>query len=215
MLCWSSGGWQNFAGAFDCARAGKIVQSMCKADTSNPLILLDEIDKMSADFRGDPGSALLEVLDPEQNRNFHDLYMEIDYDLSKALFICTANSLSISQPLLDRMKVIELSGYTEEEKINIARAHLLPKQLVEHGYGKKQVGFTNAAYKTMINGYTREAGVRALEKAVGKTLRKGDVKRRTIKIGAVCPTQIAIGCNRFQLGIAQIERCGQAMTIGS
>ena len=151
---------------------GKIIQNICTAGTMNPVILLDEIDKMSHDFRGDPGSALLEVLDPEQNSKFNDLYLEIDYDLSEVMFICTANSLNIAQPLMDRMEIIQLSEYTEDEKYNIARSHLLPKQIQLHGFKKGQVGISEAAYKSIIRKYTREAGVRNLEKSVAKILRK-------------------------------------------
>ena len=151
---------------------GKIIQNICTAGTMNPVILLDEIDKMSHDFRGDPGSALLEVLDPEQNSKFNDLYLEIDYDLSEVMFICTANSLNIAQPLMDRMEIIQLSEYTEDEKYNIARSYLLPKQIQRHGFKKGQVGISEAAYKSIIRKYTREAGVRSLEKSVAKILRK-------------------------------------------
>ena len=151
---------------------GKIIQNLCNAGTNNPVILLDEIDKMSHDYRGDPGSALLEVLDPEQNSKFNDLYLEVDYDLSEVMFICTANSLNIAQPLLDRMEVIQLSEYTEDEKYNIAKSYLLPKQIQRHGFEKGQVTISEAACKKIIRKYTREAGVRGLEKSLAKILRK-------------------------------------------
>ena len=151
---------------------GKIIQNLCNAGTNNPVILLDEIDKMSHDYRGDPGSALLEVLDPEQNSKFNDLYLEVDYDLSEVMFICTANSLNIAQPLLDRMEVIQLSEYTEDEKYNIAKSYLLPKQIQRHGFDKGQVTISEAACKKIIRKYTREAGVRGLEKSLAKILRK-------------------------------------------
>ena len=151
---------------------GKIIQNICKAGSNNPVVLLDEIDKMGADFRGDPGSALLEVLDPEQNSKFNDLYLEIDYDLSEVMFICTANSNNISQPLLDRMEVIRLSEYTEEEKCSIARSYLLPKQIKRHGFANNHLRLSEAAYRAVIRNYTREAGVRTLERQLAKILRK-------------------------------------------
>jgi len=151
---------------------GKILQKLAKAKVNNPLFLLDEVDKMSMDFRGDPAAALLEALDPEQNTNFNDHYLEIDYDLSNVLFLCTANSLNISPALLDRMEVIRLPGYTDDEKISIAKKHLVPKQLTLCGLTNERVSFTRSALQKIINSYTREAGVRELERQISKALRK-------------------------------------------
>ena len=151
---------------------GKLIQSMKKAKTSNPLFLLDEIDKMGNDFRGDPAAALLEVLDPEQNKNFNDHYLEVDYDLSDVMFITTANSLNMPRPLLDRMEIIRLSGYTEDEKVAIAIDHLIPKQLKEHGLSKTELVISEAALRDTIRYYTREAGVRNLEREIARMARK-------------------------------------------
>jgi ATP-dependent Lon protease len=151
---------------------GKIVQSMKKAKTSNPLFMLDELDKMGADFRGDPSSALLEVLDPEQNSNFNDHYLEVDYDLSDVMFVCTANTLRMPQPLQDRLEVIRLPGYTEEEKLEIARRHLIPKQLEAHGIKPQEWTLSNDALVDLIRYYTREAGVRNLEREIANLIRK-------------------------------------------
>lgn len=155
------------------ALPGKIIHNLSKTETNNPVMLLDEIDKMTSDFRGDPSSALLEVLDPEQNGSFNDHYLDLDYDLSDILFVCTANDLSqIPAPLRDRMEVIELSGYTEFEKLEISRQHLVPRQIIENGLEDYDIRFTDDALKTLINSYTREAGVRNLEREVGGVLRK-------------------------------------------
>ena len=154
------------------AMPGKIIQNMKKVKSSNPVYVLDEIDKLNRDFRGDPSSAFLEVLDPEQNHSFVDNYLEVDYDLSKVLFIATANSLDTIQPALrDRMEVIEVTGYTMEEKVEIAKKHLIPKQRVEHGLKGKDVSFDQEALKKIIEDYTRESGVRNLERQIGKVIR--------------------------------------------
>ncbi len=159
------------------ALPGKIIQSLKKAETSNPVFLLDEIDKMSTDFRGDPSSALLEVLDPEQNGTFNDHYLDCDYDLSKVMFICTANGLhTIPQPLMDRMELIRLSGYTELEKLAIAKKYLYEKQVVENGLTDKNLVIEDSAFVEMIRRYTREAGVRSLERTVATLCRKAAVE---------------------------------------
>ncbi|MFD2678345.1 endopeptidase La [Camelimonas lactis] len=151
---------------------GKIIQAMRKAKTSNPLILLDEIDKMGQDYRGDPSAALLEVLDPEQNKAFNDHYLEVDYDLSSVMFVTTANTLNIPGPLLDRMETIRLAGYTEEEKTEIARRHLIPEALVKHGLSEKEWTITDDALLLLVRRYTRESGVRNLEREISNLIRK-------------------------------------------
>ncbi len=154
------------------AMPGKVIQNLKKAGSSNPVFILDEIDKVNSDFRGDPASALLEVLDPEQNNAFVDNYLELEYDLSKVLFIATANSLDTIHPALrDRMEIIEINGYTQEEKIQIANRHLIPKQIKDHGLSKGQVAFQKPAIRTIIEGYTRESGVRNLERQIGSVVR--------------------------------------------
>jgi len=151
---------------------GKIISNLKKAGTSNPLFLLDEIDKLGQDFRGDPASALLEVLDPEQNSKFQDHYLELDFDLSDVMFVCTANSLNLPQPLLDRMELIRLEGYTEDEKVEIAERHLIAKQVEAHGLKKGEFTLTNEGLRDLIRYYTREAGVRTLEREIARLARK-------------------------------------------
>jgi ATP-dependent Lon protease len=151
---------------------GKILQSMSKVGVKNPLFLLDEVDKLGQDWRGDPSSALLEVLDPEQNNTFTDHYIEVEYDLSEVMFIATANTLNIPGPLLDRMEVIRLSGYTEDEKVNIAIQYLLPKQIKNNGLKEGELSVTEPAIRDMVRYYTREAGVRSLEREISKVCRK-------------------------------------------
>ena len=151
---------------------GRFIQAMKKSKTSNPLILLDEVDKIGSDWRGDPSSALLEVLDPEQNNNFNDHYLEVDYDLSDVMFVCTANTLNIPPPLLDRMEIIRIPGYTENEKNNIAKKYLVPKQIKVHGLKRSEISFNSSTLNSIIRSYTREAGVRNLEKEIAKICRK-------------------------------------------
>ncbi|MCC6306483.1 MAG: endopeptidase La [Rhodobacteraceae bacterium] len=188
---------------------GKIIQAMKKAKTTNPLILLDEIDKMGYDFRGDPASALLEVLDPEQNNTFVDHYLEVEYDLSNVLFITTANSYTMPPPLLDRMEIIPLSGYTEDEKREIARQHLLPKQIKNHGLKKGEFAITDEALTEIIRTYTREAGVRNLERELAKLARKAVteiLKRKTRRV-EITPAVLGdfLGVKRFRYGLAEKE----------
>lgn len=155
------------------AMPGRIIEALRKCESSNPVFVLDEIDKIGKDFKGDPSSALLEVLDPEQNCHFHDNYIDMDYDLSKILFIATANSLQgLSQPLLDRMEIIEITGYIMEEKVEIAKKHLIPKQLNENGFNAKEIDFNKTAIAKIIESYTRESGVRELDKKIAKVLRR-------------------------------------------
>jgi ATP-dependent Lon protease len=189
---------------------GKIVQNMAKIGTRNPLFLLDEVDKMSMDFRGDPSSALLEVLDPEQNHTFNDHYLEVDYDLSEVMFVATANSLNIPGPLLDRMEVIRISGYTEDEKTNIAIRYLLPKQIEANGLASTEVAVNEAAIRDIVRFYTREAGVRSLEREISKIcrkvvksilLQKGKSKKR-ISITSRNLEQY-LGVKRFRYGQAE------------
>ena len=194
---------------------GKILQVMAKGRAKNPLLLLDEIDKISADFRGDPASALLEVLDPEQNHTFNDHYLEVDYDLSEVMFVTTANTLNISPPLLDRMEVIRIPGYTEDEKVNIADKYLLPKQEKNNGLRDNEILITEPAVREMIRYYTREAGVRNLEREIANICRKV-VKRvllkPTEKMVAVTPKSLHkyLGVKRFRYGLAEEEdRVGQ------
>jgi ATP-dependent Lon protease len=172
---------------------GKIVQSMRKAKSSNPLFLLDEVDKMGADFRGDPSSALLEVLDPEQNHTFNDHYLEVDYDLSNVMFITTANTLNIPPPLMDRMEIIRIAGYTEDEKLQIARRHLIPNTLAKHGLEAKEWSIDDEALLLMIRRYTREAGVRNLEREIATLARKAVKELMTAKTPTVHVTAGNLG----------------------
>jgi ATP-dependent Lon protease len=172
---------------------GKIIQSMRKAKTSNPLFLLDEVDKMGADFRGDPSSALLEVLDPEQNHTFNDHYLEVDYDLSSVMFITTANTLNIPPPLMDRMEIIRIAGYTEDEKVEIARKHLIPHAIVKHGLEAKEWSIDDEALITLIRRYTREAGVRNLERELSNLIRKAVKELMTSKKKSIAVTAASLG----------------------
>ena len=188
---------------------GKVIQSMRKAKKANPLFLLDEIDKIGMDFRGDPSSALLEVLDPEQNSTFNDHYLEVDYDLSNVLFITTANTLNIPPPLLDRMEIIRIAGYTEDEKIEIARRHLIPKILREHALTAKEFTIDDEALQTIIRRYTREAGVRNLEREVATVARKSVKelilsKKKAIKV-SLKNIEDFLGVPRYRYGEAELE----------
>jgi endopeptidase La len=186
------------------AMMGRILQNLQKAGTSNPVFVLDEVDKVGSDFKGDPASALLEVLDPEQNTTFHDNYLDIDYDLSKILFIATANNLNtISQPLLDRMELIEVSGYILEEKIEIAMRHLIPKQMEAHGITKGIVRFHRNTVRAIIDSYTRESGVRALEKKIAKIMRR---LARKIASDEAVPAVLKVDHLREYLGPVEYTR---------
>ena len=183
---------------------GKIIQSLKKSNYSNPLFLLDEVDKIGADWRGDPASALLEVLDPEQNKNFNDHYLEVDYDLSNVMFLTTANTLNIPQPLVDRMEVIRISGYTENEKLKIGSKYLLPKQVKENGIKPKEVKIADSALQSIIRFYTRESGVRSLEREISKLLRKA-LKSIIIKKRRSCSIskrniESYLGVKKFKFG---------------
>jgi ATP-dependent Lon protease len=187
---------------------GKIVQNLAKTGVRNPLFLLDEVDKMAMDFRGDPSSALLEVLDPEQNSTFQDHYLEVDFDLSDVMFVCTANSLNIPAPLLDRMEVIRIPGYTEDEKLNIATRYLIPKQMKENGLEKDELRITEPAVRDIIQHYTRESGVRNLEREISKICRKVVksllLKPRDSRV-TITPKSMEkfLGVRRFRYGIAE------------
>ena len=194
------------------ALPGKVVQGLRKVGVHNPVFLLDEIDKMSTDFRGDPSSALLEVLDPEQNHTFSDHFLDVDYDLSSVMFIATANTLhSIPGPLRDRMEVIRIEGYTEEEKLNIAERYLLPKQIQAHGLKAEQVRFSEAALREILRRYTREAGVRNLEREVATICRK--IAREVVKSGSAATSQVGVqqvrkylGVPRYTFGVKEADR---------
>ena len=209
------------------ALPGKIIQCMAKAGKKNPLLLLDEIDKMVADFRGDPAAALLEVLDPEQNHTFNDHYMEVDYDLSETMFVTTANSTHIPAPLLDRMEVIRLSGYTEDEKIHIATQYLIPKQIKANGLKKGEISIPDSVVKNIIRHYTREAGVRGLEREIANICRKtvksiltkkrekgagdGNKAPKTVRIAASGLEKL-LGVRKHRYGQAeQLDRVGQVI----
>jgi ATP-dependent Lon protease len=172
---------------------GKVIQSMRKAKSSNPLFLLDEIDKMGADFRGDPSSALLEVLDPEQNHTFNDHYLEVDYDLSNVMFITTANTLNIPPALMDRMEIIRIAGYTEDEKVEIARKHLIPHAIEKHGLKATEWAVDDEALMTLIRRYTREAGVRNLERELSNLIRKAVKEIMTSKKKSIAITAANLG----------------------
>ena len=189
---------------------GKIIQSMRKAKTANPLFLLDEIDKMGMDFRGDPSSALLEVLDPEQNSSFNDHYLEVDYDLSNVMFVTTANTLNIPAPLMDRMEIIRIAGYTEDEKAEIARAHLIPNAFKKHGLTGDEWKIEDDALMTLIRRYTREAGVRNLEREISNLARKAVKEILLGKKGksvVVTSENISdyLGVPKYRYGQAELE----------
>ncbi|WP_379921860.1 endopeptidase La [Erythrobacter sp. R86502] len=188
---------------------GKIVANLKKAGTSNPLFLLDEIDKLGQDFRGDPASALLEVLDPEQNAKFQDHYLELDLDLSDIMFVCTANSLNLPQPLLDRMEIIRLEGYTEDEKVEIAQRHLIEKQIEAHGLKKGEFSLEEDALRDLIRYYTREAGVRTLEREIAKLCRKSlrqILEKKTASV-TITPENLSdfSGVRKFKHGVSEEE----------
>ncbi len=195
---------------------GKIISNLRKAGTSNPLFLLDEIDKLGQDFRGDPASALLEVLDPEQNAKFQDHYLELDYDLSDVMFVCTANSLNLPQPLLDRMEIIRLEGYTEDEKVEIAERHLIAKQVTSHGLQKGEFTLTTEALRDLIRYYTRESGVRTLEREIARLARKSLRQILEGKVSSVTVTPENLdefaGVRKFRHGVSEEENQVGAVT---
>ena len=198
------------------ALPGKIIQNLARSGVRNPLFLFDEVDKMSMDFRGDPSSALLEVLDPEQNSTFNDHYLEVDFDLSRVMFVCTANTLAIPPPLLDRMEVLRIPGYTEDEKLAIARNYLIAKQMKNNGVRKDELRFTVGGLRNIIRHYTREAGVRNLEREIARVCRKV-VKRQLLRPSPkeICigPRQLEpyLGVRKFRYGRAENQnRVGQA-----
>ena len=195
---------------------GKIVTNLKRAGTGNPLFLLDEIDKLGQDFRGDPASALLEVLDPEQNSKFQDHYLEIDIDLSDVMFVCTANSLNLPQPLLDRMEIIRLEGYTEQEKLEIAKAHLLAKQIEAHGLKEGEFTLTDDGLLDLIRYYTREAGVRTLEREIARLARKAlrrilEKKAETVTVDSANLAEFA-GVRKYRYGVSDTENQIGAVT---
>ena len=187
---------------------GKLIQKMAKVGVKNPLFLLDEVDKMGMDNRGDPASALLEVLDPEQNNHFNDHYLEVDYDLSDVMFVCTSNSMNIPGPLLDRMEVIRIPGYTEDEKLNIALRYLIPKQMEANGLKESEINIKPEAIRDIVRYYTREAGVRGLEREIAKLCRKvvtGHVKKKSVKVDVIGPDSLEnlLGVRKFDFGRAE------------
>ncbi|PZU46748.1 MAG: endopeptidase La [Sphingomonas sp.] len=188
---------------------GKIVQNLRKAGTNNPLFLLDEIDKLGQDFRGDPASALLEVLDPEQNNKFNDHYLEVDFDLSNIMFVTTANSYNMPSALLDRMEIIQLSGYTEDEKVEIAKRHLIPKQFEAHGLKTEEFAVTDEALRNLIRYYTREAGVRTLERELAKLARKAlrQILEKKAESVTVTPENLKdfAGVQKYRFGMSEAE----------
>ena len=188
---------------------GKVIQGMKKAKTSNPLFLLDEVDKLGADWRGDPSSALLEVLDPEQNSTFADHYLEVDYDLSDVMFVTTANSLRMPQPLLDRMEIIRIPGYTEDEKVEISRRHLIDKQGEAHGLKTDEWSITDDALRDLIRYYTREAGVRNMEREIANLARKAVKEIVTKKTAKIAITRKNLekfaGVKKFRFGETEAE----------
>ena len=191
---------------------GKILQNLTKVGVRNPLFLLDEVDKINSDYRGDPSAALLEVLDPEQNNTFADHYVEVDYDLSDVMFVATANSLNIPPALLDRMEIIRLSGYTEDEKVSIAQRYLLPKQIRNNGLKEGELKITEPVIRDILRFYTREAGVRSLEREISKICRKA-VKAllldKTLKHIEITADNLStfLGVRRFPYG--QLEKVNQ------
>jgi ATP-dependent Lon protease len=189
---------------------GKVIQNMSKVKVKNPLFMLDEVDKMAMDFRGDPSSALLEVLDPEQNSAFNDHYLEVDYDLSEVMFVATANTLNIPAPLLDRMEVIRLSGYTEDEKVNIAERYLIPKQLANNGLKPEEIDIGKDVVRDIVRYYTREAGVRNLEREISKIFRKVAKELLLGKAGEAGKIGVTtenldkyLGVRRYRYGLAE------------
>ncbi|WP_309752520.1 endopeptidase La [Novosphingobium sp.] len=195
---------------------GKVISNLKKAGTSNPLFLLDEIDKLGQDFRGDPASALLEVLDPEQNSKFQDHYLELDYDLSDVMFVCTANSLNLPQALLDRMEIIRLEGYTEDEKVEIAERHLFEKQVKAHGLKKSEFALTTEGLRALIQYYTREAGVRTLEREIARLARKSlrQILEGKTKSVTITPENLGdyAGVRKFKHGMGEDENQVGAVT---
>jgi ATP-dependent Lon protease len=189
---------------------GKLIQKMAKVGVKNPLFLLDEIDKMGMDNRGDPASALLEVLDPEQNHHFSDHYLEVDYDLSDVMFVCTSNSMNIPGPLLDRMEVIRIPGYTEDEKLSIAQRYLIPKQMKANGLKENEADIKTEAIRDIVRYYTREAGVRGLEREIAKLCRKVVTrhvkdKRLTADIIDSSVIEDLLGVRKFDFGKAEVK----------
>ncbi len=189
---------------------GKLIQKMSKVGVKNPLFLLDEIDKMGMDNRGDPASALLEVLDPEQNNHFNDHYLEVDYDLSDVMFVCTANTMNIPGPLLDRMEVIRIPGYTEDEKINIAKKYLVPKQIKDNGLSDKEIEIDDESIRDIIRYYSREAGVRGLDREIAKICRKvvtRHVKNKNVVLDSITSNEIEalLGVRKYDFGSAENE----------